>query len=141
MSVRVRLLAVVAVALAVVGVLAVSGMRENLVYYKTPSELVADPELKGERVRLGGLVAAGSVRNLARGVSFTVTDGVTDIRVVYPEPPRGVFAEGQGALVGGVWGQGGVFHADELMVKHSNEYRGSGGTPYSPPSVGGGERR
>lgn len=118
-----RLLTVAVVALAAVGVLAGAGLRGNLVYYKTTSELVADPGLAGERLRLGGLVLAGSVQRTADGVRFRLTDGVSEVQVVNAGQPRGVFSEGQGALVEGVLGRDGVFRSDLLLVKHSNEYR------------------
>ena len=118
-----RLLTLAVVVLTAVGVLALTGLKGSLVYYRTTSELVADPSLQGERLRLGGLVAPASVRRGADGVSFVLTDGVEDVRVVHSESPRGVFAEGQGALVEGVFGADGVFRSDLLLVKHGNEYQ------------------
>ena len=118
-----RLLTLAVVVLAAVGVLAVTGLSGSLVYYKTTSELVADPGLQGERLRLGGLVAPASVSRGPDGVSFVLTDGVHEVRVVNSEQPRGVFSEGQGALVEGVLGADGVFRSDLLLVKHGNEYQ------------------
>ena len=118
-----RLLVLAVVVLSAVGVLAVTGLQGNLVYYKTTTEVLADPGLQGERLRLGGLVAPGSVRRGPQGVSFVLTDGVQEVRVVNSEQPRGVFTEGQGALVEGVLGADGVFRSDLLLVKHGNEYR------------------
>lgn len=117
-----RLLLVVAVVLAGVGLLAASGLKGSLVYYKTPTELMKDRALQGQRVRLGGLVVTGSVARGAQGVQFTLTDGVTDVRVINSGQPRGVFQEGQGALVEGVLGADRVFRSDVLLVKHSNSY-------------------
>ena len=121
--VPVRLLLVAVVVLAGIGVLAGAGLQGSLVYYKTTSELVADPSLEGERLRLGGLVLSGSVARGPDGVRFTLTDGVQEVQVVNSEQPRGVFQEGQGALVEGVLGGDGVFRSDLLLVKHGNEYR------------------
>jgi cytochrome c-type biogenesis protein CcmE len=111
------------VVLAAVGVLAATGLQGSLVYYKTPSELLADPGLQGERLRLGGLVAESSVSRGPDGVRFVLTDGVHEVPVVNSESPRGVFAEGQGALVEGLFGGDGVFRSDLLLVKHGNEYK------------------
>lgn len=118
----VRLLVVAAVALAAVGVLAFAGLQGSLVYYKTTSELVADHGLVGHRVRLGGLVEPGSVHGTATGVRFVLTDGVQEVTVVNTGQPRGVFREGQGAVVEGMLGADGVFRSDVLLVKHSNSY-------------------
>jgi cytochrome c-type biogenesis protein CcmE len=122
----VRLLAVAGVVLAAVGVLAVAGLQGGLVYYRTTSELVADPGLQGERVRLGGLVVEESVERTVDGVSFVLTDGVRDVPVRHTGQPRGVFQEGQGAVVEGVLGSDGRFRSDVLLVKHDNEYRPPG---------------
>jgi cytochrome c-type biogenesis protein CcmE len=125
-----RLLLVAVVALTAVAVLAFAGLSGSLVYYKTTSELVSDPGLVGHRVRLGGLVVTGSVGRTADGVRFELTDGVHEVPVVNTGQPRGVFREGQGAVVEGVLGRDGVFRSDVLLVKHSNEYE--------PPAHGSG---
>ena len=126
----VRLLLVAAVALTAVAVLAFAGLSGSLVYYKTTSELVTDPGLVGHRVRLGGLVVSGSVERTAEGVRFALTDGVQEVPVVNTGQPRGVFSDGQGAVVEGVLGADGVFRSDVLLVKHSNSYE--------PPASGKG---
>jgi cytochrome c-type biogenesis protein CcmE len=128
-----RLLTLAVVVLAAVGVLAATGLQGSLVYYKTTSELVADPGLQGERLRLGGLVAPSSVSRGPNGVSFVLTDGVQEVRVVNSDSPRGVFTEGQGALVEGVLGADGVFRSDLLLVKHGNEYRAPDEAGNAPP--------
>jgi cytochrome c-type biogenesis protein CcmE len=130
---RLRLLVVAVVVLAAVGVLAFAGLSGSLVYYKTPSELVADHSLVGHRLRLGGLVERGTVHRTADGVAFTLTDGVTGVPVVNTGQPQGVFAEGLGAVVEGALGADGVFRSDVLLVKHSNSYE--------PPASGTGRPR
>ena len=118
-----RLLAVAGVVLVGVGILAAAGLQGSLVYYRTPTELVTDDSLQGDRVRLGGLVVAGSVQRTDGGVRFELTDGVADVVVVNSGQPRGVFQEGQGAVVEGRLGADGVLYSDVLLVKHDNEYR------------------
>jgi len=119
----VRLLVVAAVALAAVIAVASIGLGDNLVYYRTPSELASAPGEPGERIRLGGLVVDGSITHLDDGVTFVLTDGTADTTVVHRGDPQAVFAEGHGAVVEGVLAADGVFRSDLLMVKHSNEYR------------------
>lgn len=133
-----RLLLVAGVTLVAVGVLAGAGLKGNVVYYKTTSELAADPALRDQRLRLGGLVMTSSVSRTQDGVSFILSDGVQEIQVVNAGQPKGVFQEGQGALVEGVWGSDGVFRSDVLLVKHSNEYKapdGADGPSGSRPGV------
>jgi len=118
---RVVLLAVVAI--GVLGLLAASGLGNSLVYYRTPSELAAQPGGSAQRVRLGGLVARGSVRQEGQSVRFVLTDGAADVTVLHRGDPGGVFQEGQGALVEGTYAADGVFRSDVLMVKHDNTYQ------------------
>jgi cytochrome c-type biogenesis protein CcmE len=127
---RLRLLLLAVVVLVAVGVLAFAGLSGSLVYYKTTSELLADHGLEGQHVRLGGLVVSGSVHRTAGGVRFELTDGVDEVPVVNTGQPRGVFRDGQGAVVEGVLGTDGVFRSDVLLVKHSNSYE--------PPAHGSG---
>jgi cytochrome c-type biogenesis protein CcmE len=126
---RLRLLLVAGVLLAAVAVLAFAGLSGSLVYYKTPSELIADHSLAGHRLRLGGLVERGTVHRTAGGISFELTDGVTAVPVVNTGQPQGVFSEGLGAVVEGFLGRDGVFRSDVLLVRHSNSYEPpAGGT-------------
>jgi cytochrome c-type biogenesis protein CcmE len=129
---RARLAVVAVVGVAAVGILGLSGLDDSLVYYWTPSELSADAPPPEERIRLGGMVETGSVRHEGDTVTFVLTDGADDITVAHQGDPPGVFQEGQGALVEGAFAADGVFHSDLLVVRHSNEYRGSDGEVYEP---------
>lgn len=133
---RWRLVVVVVVVLGAVGVLAAAGLNRTLVYYRTPTELVADHSLVGKQVRVGGLVAPGSLHRTAGVVRFILTDGATDLPVVFTGAINGVFAPGRDALVDGRLQPNGTFAGDELMVKHDDSYGGSDGTRYTPPPVG-----
>lgn len=130
-----RLLVVAVVAVIAAVTLASVGLGENLVYYRTPTELAADAGSSDQRVRLGGLVVDGSVQRTAGGVRFVLTDGTAETTVVHRGDPQGVFSEGQGAVVEGVVTADGTFRSDLLMVKHSNEYRAPDATA---PGYGGG---
>jgi cytochrome c-type biogenesis protein CcmE len=103
-----------------------------LVYYRTPTEVAN--RAQGQRLRVGGLVQPGSVRQVPAGVQFVLTDGVSDVAVLYHGQPPGVFQEGQGAVVEGSYGSDRVLRSDFLVVKHSNEYRRSDGSRYRPPA-------
>ena len=118
-----RLLVVAVVALLALGAVAASGLNNNLVYYRTPSEVAAQPPQQTERIRLGGMVAPGSVTQRDGVVRFVLTDGASDVTVEHTGNPRGVFQEGQGALVEGRLSPDGTFRSDLLMVKHDNTYR------------------
>ncbi len=117
------------VVLAAVGVLVVAGLTASalegsVTYYRTPTEVLAHPS--GDAVRLGGMVVVGSVTRRDGQVRFDVTDGAHDVPVVTHDRPPGTFREGQGVVVEGRLGADEVFAADQVLVRHSNEYQPPG---------------
>ena len=116
----------IAVIVAVFAWLVFGGLRENVVFFLTPQELLAKgPEGVDVPVRLGGQVKPGSVVWDAQTLDlrFTVTDGAREVPVHSTGAPPQMFRDGMGVIVEGRYGRGGVFEATGLMVKHSNEYR------------------
>lgn len=130
---RARLAVVGVAAAGVLGVLGVTGLQDNLVYYRTPSEI--DAATTGDdRVRLGGLVQKGSVSRESGTLQFVLTDGAYDVAVTYDGKAPGIFREGQGAIVEGTLDPQGAFLADNVLVKHDNEYVDGSGQTYEPES-------
>jgi len=116
-------LAGVAVVVAVVAYLAFSSVGNALVYYLTPTELVARGDSAvGQAVRLGGLVKAGSIAGEAPDLTFVLTDGTTEMRVHAVSAPTQSFREGIGAVVEGTLRADGVFEASQVIVKHDENY-------------------
>ncbi len=125
---RRRIIVVAAIALsgAVFAFLAIGGIGRNLVYYWSPSELLASGEKAlGANVRLGGLVKHGSIDRASDGLTlkFAVTDGVQTVLVEASTVPPAMFREGIGVVVEGTLKEDGVFHTHRLMVKHDNQYQ------------------
>lgn len=119
----------------VLGYIMFGGLDDNLVYYLTPEEAVAQraefPD--GERFRLGGLVQDGSIQDTGDGVSFMVIDGGVSIEVQHTGTPPQLFRDNVGVVVEGAWA-GERFETDTLIIKHDEEYRSSDGEePYVPP--------
>ena len=111
---------------AALGVLAFGNIGENLVYYWSPSELLAaGSKAEAATVRLGGLVVAGSIQYASdgRSLDFAVTDGAEQVPVHANAVPPAMFREGIGVVVEGSMGADGRFETQRLMVKHDNEYR------------------
>lgn len=103
--------------------MALTALRENVVFFISPSEIDAGQFEPGQRFRLGGLVASGSVeRGDDAQVRFTVTDRVNSVPVVYVGLLPDLFREGQGIVAHGTVDTGGVFVADEVLAKHDEEY-------------------
>ena len=108
------------------GYLVYGGLDENLVYFLTPSELLAKGDAAhGKPVRLGGMVVPGSVKwdPQAIELKFRMTDNKTQLDVHSQKAPPQMFREGQGVVVEGKLTKAGVFESSSLMVKHSNEYK------------------
>ena len=120
---RLGLLLGVAIVVGVIAYLAFSSVGSALVYYVTPTELVARGDSAiGETVRLGGLVKPGSISGEAPALTFVLTDGTTEITVHATTAPTRSFREGVGAVVEGQLTEDGGFEADEVIVKHDENY-------------------
>lgn len=132
---RGRMVVVFLVAAAVVTLIAMAGLGNSLIYYRTPTGLLRDRALIGHQVRVGGLVEVGSLREGVGEVRFILTDGVTALPVIFTGQLVGVFQPGQDALVQGTLNNQGVFLGTSLVVKHSNVYRAADGRRYRPPHI------
>ena len=132
---RRRLIALLALLIAggVLAYLAFGGIGENLVYYWSPTELIkAGDGAVGASVRLGGLVAPGSIERHPDGLTmrFAVTDGEQQVSVRCHSVPPAMFREGIGVVVEGTLASDGHFETERLLVKHDNEYRAPGEGEY-----------
>ncbi len=118
-------LTLIAGAMAVLGVAAglmLFALRDNIVFFYTPSELAKKQVAAGARLRIGGLVKEGSVVKNGQDVNFTITDKTSDLAVSYTGLLPDLFREGQGVVVDGVLRQGGGFRADNVLAKHDERY-------------------
>jgi len=110
----------------------VFNIRDNLVYYRVPGEVVADTTIsETDRFRLGGQVVPGSISDDESSVTFSVTDGKKTIVVVHQGAPQQLFQEGIGVVVEGTW-NGVVFSSDSMIIKHDEQYRTEDGGVYTP---------
>ena len=115
--------------IAAVGVLSVAlimvlfAMRDGIVFFHTPSDVTAKSLPAGQRFRLGGLVAEGSVkRGNGAEVEFAVTDTLKTISVSYRGLLPDLFREGQGVVAEGKLDASGKFVADSVLAKHDETY-------------------
>ncbi len=134
MSRRVSALGLLLVGAALVVLVGV-GLSSAVVYYRTPSELLASRD--SAPTRLYGLVVPGSVHVDAatHRLSFRITDGTTSIGVVSTALPTALFRDGVGVVLAGSMGPGDVFAADEVLVKHSEVYEAIQPGQTVPPAV------
>jgi cytochrome c-type biogenesis protein CcmE len=112
-----------------VGVLAIAillvlfAMKDAIVFFNSPTDVVEKHIAPGMRIRLGGLVVQGSLsRGEALAVRFEVTDGNRTIPVTYQGVLPDLFREGQGVVAEGTLDGSGVFKADNVLAKHDEMY-------------------
>jgi cytochrome c-type biogenesis protein CcmE len=119
---RLTLIGIAALVLSLAAALALSALRDSIVFFVTPSELAAKPIQPGSRFRLGGLVEEGSVIHNGTEVRFRVTDGGANLPVTYKGLLPDLFREKQGVVAEGKLDASGVFVADTILAKHDERY-------------------
>ena len=127
MKARHRRFAWIAAGVAALGIavaLVLNAFQSNLVFFFTPSQVVAKQAPQGRPFRIGGLVEAGTLVRTPNSldVKFIVTDTVQRLPVVYNGLLPDLFREGKGVVAQGSVGADGVFHATEVLAKHDENY-------------------
>jgi cytochrome c-type biogenesis protein CcmE len=109
--------------LAVAVLLVLFAMKDTIVFFNSPTDVVEKHVAPGARIRLGGLVAPGSLsRGEALVIRFEVTDGNRAVPVTYQGVLPDLFREGQGVVAEGTLDSSGVFKADNVLAKHDEKY-------------------
>ena len=108
--------------LGVAAALVLTALNDNIVFFYSPTQLAAKTPGPAQRLRIGGLVAEGSVKKDGQEVRFTVTDLQKTVPVVYRGLLPDLFREGQGVIAEGTLGADGVFLAREVLAKHDEKY-------------------
>jgi len=116
----------IGLAVAVLGVavsLVLFALRDTIVFFHTPKEVAEKQVPAGKRIRLGGLVAEGSLkRGTGSNVEFAITDTAKTIAVSYTGILPDLFREGQGVVAEGKLDTSGRFLADYVLAKHDENY-------------------
>ncbi len=113
-----------AAVLATAATLVVNALRENRVFFFTPTQVADNKAPKDRTFRIGGLVTAGSVQRKTDGltVAFSVTDTAKTIPVTYTGILPDLFKEGKGVVAQGRIDADGIFRASEVLAKHDENY-------------------
>jgi cytochrome c-type biogenesis protein CcmE len=121
---RLVLIGVAGLVLAAAAGLVLTALQSQITFFATPSDIVAKSVQPGQRLRLGGLVEAGSVKrdNETTRIDFRVTDTSQTIPVTYSGIVPDLFREGQGVVAEGTIDSAGVFRADSLLARHDENY-------------------
>ena len=110
--------------LAAAAALVLNAFQSNLVFFFSPSQVVAKEAPLERAFRIGGMVESGSLKRQSDGltVRFNVTDTAKTIPVVYTGILPDLFKEGKGVVAQGRLGPDGVFHATDVLAKHDENY-------------------
>jgi len=103
--------------------------NNNTVYYFTTTEALENIDLLDERVKLGGFVMQDSISKNATNTLFNITDGNTVISINFDGYVPELFQENMGVILDGVFVND-TFLADNMLVKHDNEYISEDGEVY-----------
>lgn len=96
---------------------------QSIAYFYVPGDIAKANVPPGTRIRLGGLVEAGTLkRGEGSTITFTVTDTLATVPVTYTGILPDLFREGQGVVAEGAFGAGGLFVADTVLAKHDETY-------------------
>ncbi|HCU89403.1 MAG TPA: cytochrome c maturation protein CcmE [Gammaproteobacteria bacterium] len=104
--------------------LILTAFEKNLMYFYSPSDVIAGEAPTGRKFRVGGLVVNGSVKRIPRSltVEFTLSDTVHEVTVEYEGILPDLFREGQGIVAHGKSRPDGTFEASEVLAKHDENY-------------------
>ena len=119
---RLAVIAGLTVVVALATTLVLVALRDQIVFFYSPSDVVAREVSAGTPIRLGGLVKEGSWVREGQDNSFIVTDGATDIAARYTGILPDLFREGQGVVAEGSLGPDGSFVATNVLAKHDENY-------------------
>jgi len=121
---KMAIIAFSVVALTGAAILVLNVFQSNLVFFFSPSQVVAKEAPVGKSFRIGGLVEEGSVKRQGNSttVNFAITDTAETIKVVYTGILPDLFKEGKGVVAQGKIANDGVFYADEVLAKHDENY-------------------
>ena len=121
-----RLMAVVLILMGVgiATALILTAFKENILFYKSPTEILNGDYPKARNFRVGGMVKPGSINKseTSLDVEFFVTDYAKDIKVQYTGLLPDLFRDDQGMIAIGQMDKEGVFQAEEILAKHDENY-------------------
>ena len=111
-------------ALGIASTLVLNAFQSNLVFFFSPSQVAANEAPRERSFRVGGLVEEGSIVRDSKTlqVNFVVTDLAKTVPVVYTGLLPDLFREGKGVVAQGKMGADGVFHAEQVLAKHDENY-------------------
>jgi len=109
-------------ALGTATALVLAALKDQIVYFYSPTDLQTKNVTLGRHIRVGGLVEDGSVMKEGAIVNFRITDTITAVTATYTGVLPDLFREGQGVVAEGSMNKDGLFHAETILAKHDEKY-------------------
>tara|TARA_X000001036_G_C20285940_1_gene646322 strand:- start:20 stop:484 length:465 start_codon:yes stop_codon:yes gene_type:complete len=123
-TLRIYYIIFILISLAVIFTLFIKTFNENLLFYRSPSQINAGEFPENYIFRIGGVVEDGSLDKSkeSMNVKFSITDYEKSINISYNGILPDLFREGQGVVIRGKLGSDGIFYAEEVLAKHDETY-------------------
>tara|TARA_B100000780_G_scaffold10199_1_gene7108 strand:- start:314 stop:733 length:420 start_codon:yes stop_codon:yes gene_type:complete len=119
---RLIFLALILVSLILTVFLILQSLKDNVVYFKSPSEIESLIEIDKKKIRIGGMVKERSIFMNSNEVNFIITDFKNEINVIYSGAVPNLFAEGKGVVAEGFLKDKKYFLATKILAKHDENY-------------------
>jgi len=119
---RVLFLALILSSVILTVFLVLQSLKENVVYFQSPSEIKSLIELDKKKIRVGGMVKEKSIFINSNEVNFIITDFKNEINVIYSGAVPNLFAEGKGVVAEGFLKDKDYFKATKILAKHDENY-------------------
>tara|TARA_X000001036_G_scaffold375721_1_gene364716 strand:+ start:230 stop:649 length:420 start_codon:yes stop_codon:yes gene_type:complete len=119
---RFLFIAIILITLILTIFLILKSLEENVVYFQSPTEIKLLSELKGNKIRVGGMVKKDSISINANEVRFIITDFKNEINVIYTGAVPNLFDEEKGVVAEGFLKDRSVFLATKILAKHDENY-------------------
>ena len=119
---RLIFLALILVSLILTVFLILQSLKDNVVYFKSPSEIESLIEIDKKKIRIGGMVKERSIFMNSNEVNFIITDFKNEINVIYSGAVPNLFAEGKGVVAEGFLKDKKYFFATKILAKHDENY-------------------
>jgi len=123
-KVKFRLLFIILILLSIIlsVFLVLKSLEENVIYFKSPSDVKLLRELQDKKIRIGGMVKLDSLKMSDDEVNFIITDFKNEINVIYSGAVPNLFSEGKGVVAEGYLKDRSFFEASKILAKHDENY-------------------
>ena len=119
---RIFFVLLISITLALSVFLLIKSLEENVIFFKSPTEIKALSEIDKKKIRIGGMVKKNSIKIISKEIKFIVTDFKNEINVVYSGAVPNLFAEEKGVVAEGYLRDKNFFLATKILAKHDENY-------------------